>query len=82
MTHTKHLEQGWRDLEAAVQRKLREANVQTTALAAKRHENNPDSRFPSMESTKEIYHVGRGGALASVLDLIHAAMRELGSPHG
>lgn len=78
MTHTEHLEQCWRDLEADVQRKLREANVQATALATKRHENNPDSVFPSMQSTDELAEWNRAGAYASVLDLIHTAMRELG----
>lgn len=82
MTHAplraEHLEQCWRNLECNVQAKLLAANVQATALASKRHEDNPDSVFPSVQSTDELAEWNRAGAYASVLDLIHTAMRELG----
>jgi hypothetical protein len=78
MTRTKHLEQSWRNLELDVQRRLSSANAQATTIATKRHEDNPNSRFPSMQSTDELAAWNRASAFASVLDLVHTAMRELG----
>ena len=73
MTHTEHLEQSWRNLERDVRSRLCDAKKQSFehTLAA--------MRVMSMaELLDEVVTSSEGRACASVLDLIHTAMRELG----
>jgi hypothetical protein len=78
MTRIEHLEQSWRNLEADVYGKLNEANARLNTHAVERIARNPKSMFPSMQSTREVIIQSEAVAYASVLDLIHTAMRELG----
>jgi hypothetical protein len=78
MTRTERLEQSWRNLEFDVRSKLGEANARLNTLAIERFGRNPESKFPSMQCTNEVIEEARATAYASVLDLIHTTMRELG----
>jgi hypothetical protein len=79
MTLIEKLEQSWHNLEADIQLKLQRANTQAGVHTSERCRNrDPESMFPSMQSTGELISQTEAGAYASVLDLIHTAMRELG----
>ena len=79
MTREERLALYWSLLEGDLQNKFTAANARISTAKRLAREANPDSKFPSMpSSTKEIAWEGEAGAYASVLDLVHTAMRELG----
>jgi hypothetical protein len=79
MTRIEQLEQSWRNLEADVSSKLRKTNARSNTYTERRcRERDPKSKFPSLPSSDETIERARAAELASTLDLIHTAMRELG----
>lgn len=79
MTREERLGISWRLLEDDLQKRLARVNADINGAKRLAREANPDSMFPSMQSsTQEIAWAGRAAAYASVLDLVHTAMRELG----
>ena len=81
MTRVERLEQSWHNLEADVCGKLNEANTRLNTHAVERAARNLKSIFPSTQSTHEVIIQSEAVAYASVLDLIHTTMRELGLPY-
>lgn len=79
MTREEQLALYWSLLEGDLQLKLQRANARAGVHTSERcRERDPESKFPSMQSTGELISQTEAGAYASVLDLIHTSMRELG----
>ena len=78
MTQIDRLKQSWYNLEVDVRSKMERAEKRLrTAMKERIRNRDPDSLFPSMQSTRELIENAEASACASVLDLIHTAMREL-----
>ncbi len=79
MTREEQLALYWSLLENDLQNKFAVVNARINTAVQAAREANPDSKFPSMQSsTKEIEWQGEAVAYAVVLDLVHTSMRELG----
>ncbi len=81
MTREERLALNWYLLEGDLQNKYAAVNARLNTHAVERAVQNPESMFPSMQSTHEVIIQSEAVAYAVVLDLVHTAMRELGLPY-